>query len=128
MLGPDSRGNVSFASNRRFFPKINKDQYHLFNPTGLFLYPLKISALENRLSRINSRLRLISSLRLDNRNEFQSVKLAWSILHCKLKARILLPLKGNNKGRKTSTRVPTYTQTHAQTHAHPTNYILKKIL
>ena len=36
MLGPDSNKNPLFTSHRRFFPKINKDQCHLFNATGLF--------------------------------------------------------------------------------------------
>ena len=43
-------------------------------------------------------LGLISSMRLDERKDVQSVKSPGSILHSELKACVLLPLEGNNKG------------------------------
>lgn len=48
-----------------------------------------------------SRLELIPSVRLDRRKQIQSVKSDWSILQSEVKAHILSPKDGNNKGRKT---------------------------
>ena len=42
-------------------------------------------------------------MKLDDRKDIQSVKLAWSIWHSVLKARPLPPLEGNNKGREINT-------------------------
>ena len=59
-------------------------------------------------------LGMISSMRLDGKKDIRSVKSAWSVLHAELKSRVLLPLLGNNKGRK----INIHTHTHTHTHTH----------
>ena len=51
-----------------------------------------------------SGLGLISSRRLDSKRVIKSIKSAWSFVHLELKAHILPPLEGNNKGYKTHTQ------------------------
>ena len=41
---------------------------------------------------------------LDSRKDFQSVKLAWSVLDLELKTHILTPLKGNNQAQNEYTQ------------------------
>ena len=45
---------------------------------------------------------IISSKRLDDRKDMQSVKSAWTVLHSELKAHILTPLDRNNNRSKTT--------------------------
>ena len=46
---------------------------------------------------MKGQLRLISSMRVEDRKDIQSVKSAWSVLHTGFKAHILFLLEGNNK-------------------------------
>ena len=46
---------------------------------------------------MKGQLGLISSMRVDDRKDIQSVKSAWSVLHTGFKAHILFLVEGNNK-------------------------------
>ena len=46
---------------------------------------------------MKGQLRLISSMRVEDRKDIQSVKSAWSVLHTGFKAHILFLVEGNNK-------------------------------
>ena len=50
-------------------------------------------------------LGMVSFTRLDGRNDIQSVKSSWSVIHAELKARMLPNLQGYNKGCKTNTQI-----------------------
>ena len=52
-----------------------------------------------------SGLELISSMRLDRREDIQIIKSAWSNPHSKLKTNVLRSLEGNCRGRKTNTHL-----------------------
>ena len=47
-------------------------------------------------------LGLISSMRLDGKKDIQFVKLAWSVLHAKLKSYVLPPISEINRENKTN--------------------------
>ena len=59
-----------------------------------------------------SELELISSKRLDDRKDIQSVESTWLILRSELKACAIPPLERNNKRRKMNTHTHAPLQTH----------------